>query len=43
MHGWDLFDWPQGLIGSSTADLPEIATFRDWLLAEAAAGLRRLC
>ncbi len=27
----------------STADLPKIATFRDWLLTEAAADLRRLC
>jgi LysR family transcriptional regulator, glycine cleavage system transcriptional activator len=27
----------------STADLPKIATFRNWLLAEAAADLRRLC
>jgi LysR family transcriptional regulator, glycine cleavage system transcriptional activator len=27
----------------STSDLPKIATFRDWLLAEAAADLRRLC
>ncbi len=27
----------------STADLPKIATFRDWLLAEAAEDARRLC
>ena len=27
----------------STANLPKIATFRDWLLAEAAEDARRLC
>jgi LysR family transcriptional regulator, glycine cleavage system transcriptional activator len=27
----------------STADLPKIATFRDWLIAEAAEDVRRLC